>query len=339
MDQTLDQIWVSIQKHETEHRRDGMTKSLIALDLNVFHTMLIHENQTARTALNRRKYRVLKCVFAYMYSYSSNQEYDDPAFRLVRFNFYSKADQLDRLLMFRVYQQSLNVSVIYHSFIRGITYFVTDTGLEWPYYHRTQSCGPRNNQQGFIDSNLSCQSIDPSDPDELERRRKAIFTCFLERIIYNKLHNHYKMRQDNGHEYEVFVKMQQLFRECYGISSDISVNVEYRDNLPCRVIVHFTSTQNERKEVYIKTLSDVETHQYDEPVMCACETLDRLSNIRTTLHKQQAFDGETQWTVLREDQLGGSGKRYFFLNGKRSCVKKDKFGHDYIMKNRKRLYV
>lgn len=70
---------------------------------------------------------------------------------------------------------------IFSEFMKGITYFNTNTGISRPIYHRDNSCGSRNQL-----SDLDCTNF-YDNPNEFSRRSLKVKKCYIERLVYDKI--------------------------------------------------------------------------------------------------------------------------------------------------------
>lgn len=105
----------------------------------------------------------------------------------------------------------------------GITYFATDTDLERPIYHRTQSCGT---SKSTLHAKFAHQ---PSDTKaESLRKKTALQKCYIERMVFNRLYNHVLHRQEVRHLQEL--KLVENLWQDYNPGSSIDVDVGYNDD-------------------------------------------------------------------------------------------------------------
>lgn len=99
----------------------------------------------------------------------------------------------------------MRITKIFEEFVKGITYFSNETtNGEQPIYHRLASCGPRND--AFRNTFNQCTR---SNKREKRILKEKIQTCFIERLIYDKLYTHQTLffpasgnaqhTQDQGH--------------------------------------------------------------------------------------------------------------------------------------------
>ena len=158
------------------------------------------------------------------------------------------------------------------NFCQGITYFSNNSGIERkPYYHRDNSCGDFNRQKTSLTK------------DQLK-------TCYIERLIYDKIYTHVFYEQDLGHLYElksIEVLFQNIFKKLElniiikfsdGIHPDSIIISESYNNIPPKYttyiynkrwgsnLVHCQKYQDDQK------YSKVQTYEQEEPFMLSADT-------------------------------------------------------------------
>lgn len=250
-------------------------------------------------------------------------------------NLYGLGDSIQNILGLKQYMRIVNKTSVFDAFVDGITHFASDTDVKSPKYHRYQSCGPRKDQSVFIDSNMDCGGA-ASDSAEFERRKAIVYNCYLERIMYNELFKHYEeSRQDIQHETEAFVKIQLLFRRCFGADADIDVSFVYHHNLPTNMIVRFNSSRITRTDEYERKLAtylgdgnNVTGFAYNQEVSCKQEICNIHERKRFEFTKEQTFlTGLAPWTFVREEDLK-PGEYVTFSGGrKKSRAKRHMLRH------------
>jgi hypothetical protein len=82
----------------------------------------------------------------------------------------------------------LNLTSIFREFIKGITYFKDQEETANPIYHRLYSCGPFSENKSHRNMNNKC--ILRLSRAERKKRHIAGETCYIERIIYNRIYAH-----------------------------------------------------------------------------------------------------------------------------------------------------
>ncbi len=114
-------------------------------------------------------------------------------------------------------------------FLQGITMFASrgdlpDATMGSPAYHRGSSCGlwnpsdPASNKE-FEENNLVCNP--KLDENELERRRRNVWTCLVERLVYDALYNHFIGPQNIGHLNNEMRVTRRLFETCFAVNNII----------------------------------------------------------------------------------------------------------------------
>jgi hypothetical protein len=153
-------------------------------------------------------------------------------------------------LLEKIYKDQLKINVkrdgklptlctpIFENFIIGITKF-TDAKQEraFPSYHRSESCGPYEENQRFRQSNKNCLKKNISTK-EIQRRKAIAERCFLERLIYDEIYKQcccHTETQDKGH-ITAIKQSQEDYMGCYP-GQDIKVHVEMHMNLPHTLVI------------------------------------------------------------------------------------------------------
>ena len=133
------------------------------------------------------------------------------------------------------------ITFIFEAFIKGITFFASETEASVPIYHRLYSCGPYadTHRQG----NLICAK--DISKQEKARRRSLIERCYIERLIYDKIFLHETLHfpasgssdhsQDKGHVHRLDLTRQD-FETCFP-DTNIDVSVEYEGKMPTKLII------------------------------------------------------------------------------------------------------
>ena len=106
-------------------------------------------------------------------------------------------------------------------FIQGISLFREDgndvigSQLGRPAYHRSASCGPKKASKEYKQANMSCLNV--TDADELRRRMRNIWNCYLERLVYTDMFEKYFGEQDWGHRLQGVHVERELFESCFPV--------------------------------------------------------------------------------------------------------------------------
>jgi hypothetical protein len=111
------------------------------------------------------------------------------------------------------------------TFCKGVTFFANDTGIDRkPYYHRDDSCGSFDKQKKSL-------------------TKEQLKTCYIERLIYDKIFTHVFYEQDLGHLYELRA-MELLFQDAYK-HLKIDVDIGFSDGIhpdTLTIIERYTET-------------------------------------------------------------------------------------------------
>lgn len=201
------------------------------------------------------------------------------------------------------------ITVMFEELIKGITYFASqrDPSSTFPVYHRYAACGVGT--QIHRRDHLTCHK-DITQRERNERKQK-IETCYIERLIYDKLWQHESLLfprtgtevapvQDDGHIHFLDV-VRQDYRSCFK-DCDIRVELEYRDAYPIRVsIMRFRKNTLTMTEIYERSyhFSPFGNKQYDALIECRKIIL----NKETEYRKIQDFMYERPWKRSKDQQL------------------------------------
>lgn len=341
-------MFSDLSKSYRELTKARIVKDVRKLILDLRQQNLTTEQQRSFVVIN---FVQLKLMIAFLRSHPSNERFSFPFMNINGVNIYGLGVSLSNLLRFRQYTESISVSDIFNEFVRGITYFQGHTNVHHPVYHRNQSCGPRADIQTFIDQHLDCSLISATTNNaasnaayntEYERRRKNIFNCYLERVIYDTLYSRYVGRQDDPHEQQAYNRMQQLYRNCYGLSANLTIRISYDQNMPNEIEINYTTPELERVESYSKDIVAYNPLSYNPNVFCMRFSIDIKNKVEISSTKTQTFvGGEVEWTDNLFMQTGGDGetKRYKYVDGRKYRLREDVFGQSYIIKNKQKVYI
>lgn len=130
-------------------------------------------------------------------------------------------------------------SVTFNKFVEGITYFKSDHVQDNPIYHRETSCGDK-----FV-VRISNSSLDK------ERKQRAAKMCYIERLIYDQVHENIYRNQDLGHKLEIH-NMERLYMEYFPLEP-LSVVVEFDDVYPVKVTINYGKYTEEYYKQWGKT--------------------------------------------------------------------------------------
>lgn len=164
-------------------------------------------------------------------------------------------------------------------FLQGITMFQsrdTQINIGRPAYHRITSCGEwvrdqdKNISENFEQQNLKCNP--DLAPDELERTRRNIWTCLIERLIYNEIYiRYFGKKQDSRHMYNEIRVTRNLFESCFSsmnfVVDDVQVLFDNND-IPVTLKIKYETNNYTVVETYTKEI----THDvYAVPVLVHCK--------------------------------------------------------------------
>lgn len=151
-------------------------------------------------------------------------------------------------------------------FIQGITMFAAGGDAQGvtigrPAYHRTTSCGPWNPSadpraiQDFEKSHLTCNALLPAA--ELQRRRRNVWTCLVERLVYNELHEEFIGLQDTGHRFNEQRVVQRLFETCFALHyisiAMVKLTYDAHHHVPVSMFLLYETPHHRITEEYTRT--------------------------------------------------------------------------------------
>jgi hypothetical protein len=173
-------------------------------------------------------------------------------------------------------------SVFLSQLLRGITYFESDTEVE---YHRKQSCGSKTKTY------LQKFQIEAGDSGAIaEEKKAALQKCYIERKAFDKIHQHILHRQNIGHLRELRA-IEQLWQKYYP-DQEIIVEVGYDEfNVPDVMSISYQIGRNTRTEdLYVKQGDVVDCTRK------VYKLTKRFSPFLIETHsKQQTFAKEQPW--------------------------------------------
>ena len=150
------------------------------------------------------------------------------------------------------------------AFLQGITIFASrDADLEIgrPAYHRFTSCGPYDRGRGagagseFERDHMTCHG--ELDAQELERRRRNVWTCLVERLAYASLYEQIVGPQDIGHDFNEERMTRELFERCFAANrvAIISVRVipDGITGAPLEMTITYSTPTDRITETFVRT--------------------------------------------------------------------------------------
>lgn len=203
------------------------------------------------------------------------------------------------------------INNIFTEFMSGITYFSTNTNVSRPIYHREQSCGQKDELH-----DLDCSTT--NDENILYKRRNKVWKCYLERLVYDKIFNHYTPLCEQDYKHRNFLintarginKFNSCFKET---TMDIKISWT-QDNIFPKILEIITiNSSKQRKEIYIKDLNNynkfifdwtkitnLETNIssiYKLDVFCERKSIDKETKVVIENKKTQSFSKFVNWTT------------------------------------------
>lgn len=185
------------------------------------------------------------------------------------------------------------ITIVFEEFVKGITYFSDeqDNFSYIPIYHRLTSCGVGNDAFRALYHTCTPQM----DAETKKQIQKRISTCYIERLIYDKLYTAYTTNnlQDEGHEHRLDITKAD-FKTCFP-SIDFSIDIQYDQHMPVRLVVNVFQHENLiATEFYTKSIihdtNSPDIKKYSAVVECYCTTYQATKYI-----KYQAFEVKNKW--------------------------------------------
>lgn len=192
------------------------------------------------------------------------------------------------------------LTLLFQEFIKGVTYFQHQGGIEVPIYHRINACGPGDN--AFREAYQRC--TDDLDDFRAEDIKKRIETCFIERLVYDKMYRDFELHfpkagtdspsQDDNHNYRLQITMDD-FATCFP-HIHIDVNIVWDNHMPIQLVItrrlngNITSVETYHRNIIISDLFG--NKQYDPYVECFRETEHKK------YYRTQRFDYLPKWKEI-----------------------------------------
>jgi hypothetical protein len=175
--------------------------------------------------------------------------------------------------------------------VRGITHFAQDTK-----YHRDNSCGSKDQT---VSEKFAMNPVDTKA--EIERKKKALQTCYIDRLMYNSIYIHVLHRQEVRHLQEL-KEVEKLWQD-YNPGWRIDVQVGYDDNSgePNIVAIYYEHGKNMLdEEIYMKSGYGGEIE---------CERKEYKLSVRRSpfliarYYKTQTFEKELPWSTKQRNSI------------------------------------
>jgi len=194
-------------------------------------------------------------------------------------------DKLFRVLMIKPKTYFLYLPTrVFNQFTKGMTYFANDNPVEHPVYHREASCKSK-----YI--NVDAKFSKPNSKD-------ALSTCYIERMIYNKLYTHFLHEQEVRHLKELNL-VERYFQKHFP-SISINVDIKYDTNLyPYKCIVTTIEECEENKNVKILTITiEIYTKKPWDSEIVMCEKQVVHKGKVANFSKISSFQMATDWNPV-----------------------------------------
>jgi hypothetical protein len=190
----------------------------------------------------------------------------------------------------------LKITKIFDEFLKGITYFSTQTAPQKsPAYHRLSSCG--TGTDAFRQAYNQCHQT--MKKTKVAKVKKQIETCYIERLIYDDLYKKQTLffpkkgdespTQDDGHVHWL-EQTKHDFQTCF---PDVEINVsieDFKDSMPLTLRIQKKKERHTIEEVYQRSLNHAE---YDPIVVGRMyKSSNHLIKVRV-----QMFDIPGKWEV------------------------------------------
>ena len=231
------------------------------------------------------------------------------SFYIERFSDASKKSQLlqfrneiflSKLKTIDIVDEARQTTKLFNEFIKGITYFSTQTGYgaNQPIYHRKGSCTKKGQK------NKKCKAGEPN-----ETTPEEIYSCYLERMIYDLIWLEKMGHQQDKNHIEWLEDTRKAFLSCFP-TGELKVDIRFNDRrtsnddrtarkrhiVPTHLTVILFRKGNEIwQESYFKSYDDDERN-YMYPVEC-----ERIQGMQRFV-KSSTFDDKGTW---RAHQSGG----------------------------------
>ena len=142
-------------------------------------------------------------------------------------------------------------TVIFAEFVKGVTFFQSDitSALESPPYHRPLSCGTANLtflQKFEITGSMSATKINHC--------KRALRTCYIERMIYDNIYEYVLDKQNIGHHVEL-LQLERLYQDYYPdhkLTVDTNIGIGQLDPTFLMIIDSYDDSKFHVEETYEK---------------------------------------------------------------------------------------
>lgn len=206
-------------------------------------------------------------------------------------------------------------STYFLQFIQGITLFHEDSIGEpnIQAYHRTASCGPKRADDDYNLANINCKEF--NDLNDLFRKKRNSWNCYLERRIYDEMYINVLniFEQNFGHRLQLRHIEMNNFESCFPLLyfNFISINVLWNTELiPIGLEIKYKvrDTPNGKfKTIIEKYQKKFNEESYLSSVSCL-KSIQENNRIVTEHLTQSVFKHNVNWTILYQNQVGGTNK-------------------------------
>jgi hypothetical protein len=212
-------------------------------------------------------------------------------------------------------------------FIQGITLFHDHDLLDTPAYHRSESCGPKNADDEYNLANINC--IDFTDIQDLFRKRRNSWNCYLERRIYDDMYRTILniFEQNFGHRLQLrHIEVNNL-ESCFPLMyfNFIQVKVLWAPDL-IPIGLEFTYTLRDNPEGPFKIVIENYHKKFNEESYLSTVSCEKITedNGNITSHRvtQSVFKQKIQWAF----QSGG-GSNNLLKNNLQDMMKSAREKH------------
>lgn len=221
-------IKLNILKHNIDENINENNLSDLYTKLNIFYEKLneIKNNNILLQGFIDNNYGQIKEVKLFLINRKTDKArslHDKIFTEILKFNSYIP----------------LGISHVFEDFIKGITYFSDEleNKKKIPIYHRAASCG--NSSEDFKKKYLQCYNT--NTPEEIEIKKRHIFKCYVERLIYDDMYrtltlhfpttlNNQELKQNKGHLFQLNERAKN-YNECF-LGIKIAIEIDYDNNFP-----------------------------------------------------------------------------------------------------------
>ena len=235
-------------------------------NLDIFYNKLnnIKNNKILLQGFIDNNYIKIKEVKYFLLSIKTNQS------RSMHDKIFTKVLKLNNYI-------PLGITHVFEDFIKGITYFNNEMEnvKKIPIYHRSASCG--NSSEDFKKKYLQCYNT--NTPEEIEIKKRHIFKCYVERLIYDDMYrtltlhspttlNNQELKQDKGHLFQLNERAKN-YNECF-LGIKIAIEIDYDNNFP--IILKINNIKDGKiikREIFMKNtyIDEYGNTRYEDDIL------------------------------------------------------------------------